>query len=89
MRVSSAANMNLEVAAPECSINFSYTEKWFIIQSLPFVFLFIFIMMYIGLIIKSKYDTCREISKNSEEVYTFFFSFLFFFLLPFKHLSMK
>ena len=31
----SAANYNVELVAPECSVNVSFTTKWFAMQALP------------------------------------------------------
>ncbi|KAJ6235482.1 insulin-like growth factor binding protein [Anaeramoeba flamelloides] len=39
--------LNLDFLATECSFNFSYYEKWFIIELSPFIFLFFFLIIYI------------------------------------------
>ncbi|KAJ6230744.1 insulin-like growth factor binding protein [Anaeramoeba flamelloides] len=47
-------NFNLDFLATECSFNFSYIDKWVIIQLSPFIFITLFVIIYSLLVLHSK-----------------------------------
>ncbi|KAJ3442797.1 insulin-like growth factor binding proteinn-terminal [Anaeramoeba flamelloides] len=50
-------DFNLDFLATECSFNFDYVEKWYMIQLLPFICLVLFVLVYLLLFLHSKVIT--------------------------------
>ncbi|KAJ3433975.1 insulin-like growth factor binding proteinn-terminal [Anaeramoeba flamelloides] len=49
----SLLNFNIDFLALECTINLSYTEKWFIIMLMPFILIGILLLIYFFLFVHS------------------------------------
>jgi len=45
--IMSAFNLNLELAAPECLLEVSYTLKWFASEALPLAACFVFFLVFV------------------------------------------
>ncbi|KAJ3426191.1 insulin-like growth factor binding proteinn-terminal [Anaeramoeba flamelloides] len=77
-------NFNMDFLALECSLNLSFKQKWFLIQLLPIITLFFFVILYAGAYLHSrmvkrignkilnKYpNLCTKPSKNEQNYFTF------------------
>ncbi|KAJ3446898.1 hypothetical protein M0812_07893 [Anaeramoeba flamelloides] len=47
-------NLNIDILALECSLNLTYTQKWFMIMLLPIVIIFLFVSFYCVILIHTK-----------------------------------
>jgi hypothetical protein len=47
VKTSSTLNFNLQLVSPDCSLPLSFSMKWFWQQSVPFVFMAIYIVLYV------------------------------------------